>query len=144
MPVEQVPARSAPEPASVPTPPADAAPSAPVLPAAAEEGPITLQRMKDSWPEILEVVQKARMTAWLVAYTAQVRALKDDVLTLSFPSQNDVDSFKMAGTAGQPGVSEHLRQAIQQVLGLRVKYIARVEPSAAAPEAVRAAAERRP
>nr|WP_281357291.1 DNA polymerase III subunit gamma and tau [Rathayibacter agropyri] len=102
---------------------------------------ISLQRMKDTWPEILEVVQKAKMTAWLVAYTAQVRALQDDVLTLSFPSQNDVESFKMPGTAGQPGVSEYLRQAIQQVLGLRVKYIARVEPRAAAPEAERAAVE---
>lgn len=108
------------------------------------EPAVTLQRMKDTWPEILEVVQKAKMTAWLVAYTAQVRALKDDVLTLSFPSQNDVESFKMPGTAGQPGVSEYLRQAIQQVLGLRVKYIARVEPPAAAPEAERAAAEATP
>ncbi|QHC73081.1 DNA polymerase III subunit gamma and tau [Rathayibacter sp. VKM Ac-2805] len=108
---------------------------------ASADGAVTLQRMKDTWPEILEVVQKAKMTAWLVAYTAQVRALKDDVLTLSFPSQNDVESFKMPGTAGQPGVSEYLRQAIQQVLGLRVKYIARVEPRAAAPEAERAAVE---
>ncbi|QHC60638.1 DNA polymerase III subunit gamma and tau [Rathayibacter sp. VKM Ac-2760] len=121
--------------------PAAAASAASAPSAADEPGGVTLQRMKDSWPEILEVVQKARMTAWLVAYTAQVRALKDDVLTLSFPSQNDVDSFKMAGSAGQPGVSEHLRQAIQQVLGLRVKYIARVEPRAAAPEAERAAVE---
>ncbi|MWV58294.1 DNA polymerase III subunit gamma and tau, partial [Rathayibacter sp. VKM Ac-2754] len=132
---------TAPEPVA-PTP-EPARPAAPAI-AADEAGGVTLQRMKDSWPEILEVVQKARMTAWLVAYTAQVRALKDDVLTLSFPSQNDVDSFKMAGTAGQPGVSEYLRQAIQQVLGLRVKYIARVEPSAAAPEAERAATEAAP
>lgn len=113
----------------------------PEAPEPATEGAVTLQRMKDTWPEILEVVQKAKMTAWLVAYTAQVRALNDDVLTLSFPSQNDVESFKMPGTAGQPGVSEHLRHAIQQVLGLRVKYIARVEPRAAAPEAERAAVE---
>ncbi|SMH46063.1 DNA polymerase-3 subunit gamma/tau [Rathayibacter oskolensis] len=133
------------EPAEVPEP-VESAPSVPAAPAIAadEAGGVTLQRMKDSWPEILEVVQKARMTAWLVAYTAQVRALKDDVLTLSFPSQNDVDSFKMPGTAGQPGVSEYLRQAIQQVLGLRVKYIARVEPSAVAPEAERAAVEAAP
>lgn len=109
--------------ASASAAPASAAPT----PAADPNAPITLQRMKDAWPEILEVVQKTKMTAWLIAYTAQVRALKDDVLTLSFPSQNDVDSFKMTGQAGQPGVSEYLRQAIQQVLGLRVKYIARVD-----------------
>lgn len=131
-------------PAGAPAPSAETpepALSASVPPA---EGEVTLQRMKDTWPEILEVVQKARMTAWLVAYTAQVRALKDDVLTLSFPSENDVASFKMPGSAGQPGVSEYLRQAIQQVLGLRVKYIARVEPRATAPEAERAAVESAP
>ncbi|QHC65999.1 DNA polymerase III subunit gamma and tau [Rathayibacter sp. VKM Ac-2759] len=138
-------AAAAAEPVTSPPAPAAPAPSAPAPAVAADEaGGVTLQRMKDSWPEILEVVQKARMTAWLVAYTAQVRALKDDVLTLSFPSQTDVDSFKMPGTAGQPGVSEYLRQAIQQVLGLRVKYIARVEPSAVAPEAERAAVEAAP
>ncbi|NRG41624.1 DNA polymerase III subunit gamma and tau [Rathayibacter sp. VKM Ac-2835] len=141
-PADSTPAASTP---SGTTAPPSAAPAAAPHPSAADEpGGVTLQRMKDSWPEILEVVQKARMTAWLVAYTAQVRALKDDVLTLSFPSQNDVDSFKMAGSAGQPGVSEHLRQAIQQVLGLRVKYIARVEPRATAPEAERAAVEATP
>jgi DNA polymerase-3 subunit gamma/tau len=139
---DSTPADSTPADAATPSP---AAPAPAPHPSAADEpGGVTLQRMKDSWPEILEVVQKARMTAWLVAYTAQVRALKDDVLTLSFPSQNDVDSFKMAGSAGQPGVSEHLRQAIQQVLGLRVKYIARVEPRATAPEAERAAVEATP
>lgn len=136
-----------PTPAEAPVPPG-AEPATPAAASTAEassdDAPVTLQRMKDTWPEILEVVQKAKMTAWLVAYTAQVRALKDDVLTLSFPSQNDVESFKMPGTAGQPGVSEHLRQAIQQVLGLRVKYIARVEPRAVAPEAERAATEAPP
>ncbi|TDX75961.1 DNA polymerase-3 subunit gamma/tau [Rathayibacter sp. PhB151] len=141
-PADSTPADSRQADAATPSP---AAPAPAPHPSAADEpGGVTLQRMKDSWPEILEVVQKARMTAWLVAYTAQVRALKDDVLTLSFPSQNDVDSFKMAGSAGQPGVSEHLRQAIQQVLGLRVKYIARVEPRATAPEAERAAVEATP
>lgn len=131
-----------PEPSAPVAPPAASVPPAPSAPpaplASGDTGPITLQRMKDAWPEILEVVQKTKMTAWLIAYTAQVRALKDDVLTLSFPSQNDVDSFKMTGQAGQPGVSEYLRQAIQQVLGLRVKYIARVD--AARPDEAAAAA----
>lgn len=131
-------------PASTSGPSAGPSGAASTAPEHADDGAVTLQRMKDTWPEILEVVQKARMTAWLVAYTAQVRALKDDVLTLSFPSENDVASFKMPGTAGQPGVSEYLRQAIQQVLGLRVKYIARVEPPAAASEEERAAVEAAP
>ncbi|WP_407933055.1 DNA polymerase III subunit gamma and tau [Herbiconiux daphne] len=95
---------------------------------AAAAGEVSLQQLKDAWPEILEVVQKAKMTAWLVVYTAQVRALDGDVLTLAFPSENDVASFKERSAPGQ-GVSEFLRQAILDVLGLRVKYIARVDSS---------------
>ncbi|WP_218870134.1 DNA polymerase III subunit gamma and tau [Herbiconiux flava] len=98
----------------------------PVQAVAAAAGEVTLQQLKDAWPEILEAVQKAKMTAWLVVFTAQVRALDGDVLTLAFPSENDVASFKERSAPGQ-GVSEYLRQAILDVLGLRVKYIARVD-----------------
>jgi DNA polymerase-3 subunit gamma/tau len=50
--------------------------------------------------------------------------LTGDVLYLSFPSQRDVDSFKQP--AAGDTVSEILRQAIVDVLGLRVKFVARV------------------
>ncbi|MDO9398890.1 MAG: DNA polymerase III subunit gamma and tau, partial [Herbiconiux sp.] len=95
-----------------------AAAPAPSVAVAAAAGEVTLQQLKDAWPEILEVVQKAKMTAWLVVFTAQVRALEGDVLTLAFPSENDVASFKERSAPGQ-GVSEYLRQAILDVLGLR-------------------------
>ncbi len=101
-----------------------AAPAEGVLPAST----VTLQQLKDAWPEILEVVQKAKRTAWLVVFTAHLRALDGDVLTLAFPSENDVASFKERSAPGE-GVSEYLRQAILDVLGLRVKYIARVDGS---------------
>ena len=102
--------------------------------------PVTLQQMRDSWPEIVEVVEKARRTAWMVVVTATVQAYADDVLTLTFPSASDVENFKKPQGAGE-GVSEHLRRAIQSVLGVTVKYIARVEgaptrPTAPAREAV--------
>jgi DNA polymerase-3 subunit gamma/tau len=77
-------------------------------------------------------VQEAKRSAWTVVYTSQARALTDDVLTVSFVSQNDVDAFKQGGPSG---VSEVLRNAIIQVLGLRVKFIARAEGPAAAPVA---------
>ncbi|CAN5353461.1 hypothetical protein BH11ACT2_BH11ACT2_03430 [soil metagenome] len=93
-------------------------------------GPVTLQQVKDSWPEILEVVEKANRNAWLVVFTATAQTLNDDVLTLTFASQNDVDKFKQS-TPGGDSVSEVLRAAIVEVLGLRVKYIARVEQVAA-------------
>jgi DNA polymerase III subunit gamma/tau len=89
-------------------------------------GPVSLQQLKDSWPEILEVVEKANRNAWLVVFTATAQNLNEDVLTLTFASQNDVDKFKQS-TPGGDSVSEVLRSAILDVLGLRVKYIARVE-----------------
>ncbi|RII85243.1 DNA polymerase III subunit gamma and tau, partial [Clavibacter michiganensis] len=66
-------------------------------------------------------------SAWLVAVTATPRALADDVLTLAFVNANDAEKFKERGAPGQ-GVSDILRTAILDVLGIRVKFIARVEP----------------
>ncbi len=103
--------------------------TAPVTPKIA--GEVSLEQLRNSWPEILEVVQKAKMSAWTVVYTSQARALDGDVLTLSFVSQNDVDNFKQPQSAGE-GVSEHLRRAILEVLGIRVKFIARADAAAAA------------
>ncbi|ROS52887.1 DNA polymerase III subunit gamma and tau [Frigoribacterium sp. PhB24] len=115
--------------------------------AASGAAPVTLQQMRDSWPEIVEVVQKARRTAWMVVVTATVVDFADDVLTLAFPSANDVESFKRPQGAAE-GVSEYLRRAIVDVLGVKVKYIARVEgdrpagptPAGAPPAAAAAAA----
>jgi DNA polymerase-3 subunit gamma/tau len=96
--------------------------------------PVTLAQLRDAWPEILEVVQKAKRTAWMVVYTSTPRALNDDVLTLSFPSETDVSNFKERPTSGD-SVSEQLRAAITTVLGIRVKFRARVDVSAPGPAA---------
>jgi DNA polymerase-3 subunit gamma/tau len=107
-----------------------ASPARPTTPPA---GAVSLQQLKDAWPEVLERVGAAKRGAWMVAVTATVRNLEGDVLTLTFPSQHDVESFKQLN-AGH-GVSEYVRQAILDVLGIRVKYIARVDgaPVAAPP-----------
>ncbi|MEN2739522.1 DNA polymerase III subunit gamma and tau [Microbacterium sp. X-17] len=122
---EPAPAAAAPEPV--------AAPAAPAAPAAV--GAVSTQQVKDSWPQILDAVQRAKRSAWMVVFTAQVRSLNDDVLTLSFPSDNDVQSFRQPQSQGGQGVSEYLRQAIIDVLGIRVKFIARADgaPSGGAP-----------
>ncbi|WP_108249589.1 DNA polymerase III subunit gamma and tau [Planctomonas deserti] len=120
---------SAPAPEPAPVPESSSGPAAAVA-------PVTLQQLKDSWPQVVEVVQKAKRRAWMVAVTATPRALTEDyVLTLTFPSQNDADSFKQRSAPGD-GVSDYLRNAIQEVLGIRVKFIARVDgppPAASAP-----------
>ncbi|TFD71379.1 DNA polymerase III subunit gamma and tau [Cryobacterium gelidum] len=95
-------------------------------PAVIPGAPVSLQQLKDAWPEILEVVRTEKTTAWLVVYTAHVLGLNGDVLALSFPSQADVDSFKQQKVPGM-GTSDFLRTAIVAVLGLRVKFIARVD-----------------
>ncbi len=101
---------------------------------------MTVEQLRDAWPEILEIVEREKLSAWMVVMTATVRAFADEVLTLSFPSTNDVELFKRPVGAGE-GVSEYLRRAIQQLLGVRVKYIARVErPDEGGPAAPVAAA----
>jgi DNA polymerase-3 subunit gamma/tau len=94
--------------------------------------PVTLQQLRDSWPEILEVVKKTRQQSWMVVFPTTVRALADDVLTLSFPNETDVAGFRPAPGATE-SVSEHLRDAIFDVLGIRVKFLPRVEADGAAP-----------
>jgi DNA polymerase-3 subunit gamma/tau len=98
--------------------------------AVAEAKTVTIQQMRDSWPEILEVVKENR-NAWMVVYTSQARALDGEVLTVTFPNESDVASFKKPQGPGE-SVSEILRSAILAVLGLRVKFIAKVEPTLAA------------
>ena len=122
-------------PASTATPAAPAvtpAPAASVEPAAPEPttpaparpvGPVTVEHMRDAWTEVLAALEGISRSSWLIATAARVIALDGDILTLGFKSAADVAAFKKR-TAGQ-GPSEDLRQAIQHVLGIRVKYIAR-------------------
>jgi DNA polymerase-3 subunit gamma/tau len=114
---------------SAAVPPASV-PPAPEPEVVAEAKAVTLEQLRDSWPEILESM-KSKRSAWMVVFNSQVRALDGDILTLTFPNETDVANFKQPLGAGQ-GVSEILRKAIVDVLGLRVKFIARVEPTLAA------------
>ena len=93
---------------------------APVLPSV-----VTFQQVKDSWPEILERIEKAKRTAWMVLYTASPLALRDgNILDLSFTSQTDVDALKQRTIPGE-GVSDFLKQAVYDVLGFRPLLTAR-------------------
>lgn len=96
-------------------------------------GPVTTQQVRDAWPQILDVVQNAKRSAWTVAFAAQVRALDGDILTLSFTNDNDAKSFRQQSAPGNTSVSEYLRAAISDVLGVRVKFIARVDAPAPIP-----------
>jgi DNA polymerase-3 subunit gamma/tau len=97
------------------------APTPPVIPV----GPIELAHVRDAWPEVLAQLEVASRASWLVVSTATVRAFDDEVLTLSFRTAGDLNAFKTRTADGGP--SEDLRQALQTVLGVRVKYLARLE-----------------
>ncbi|GAA1961738.1 DNA polymerase III subunit gamma and tau [Agromyces allii] len=89
-------------------------------------GPVTVQQMRDAWPEVLAALQRVKRTAWMAALTAQVIDYRsdDDVLVLGFPSQNDVNDLR--GSAGAQSPAELLRAAITEVLGIQVKFVPRV------------------
>ncbi|MCC2031035.1 DNA polymerase III subunit gamma and tau [Microbacterium allomyrinae] len=111
---------------TAPAPAPAAADTAPA-PAPAPSGPVTLDRMRDSWSDVLGRLENVSRSSWMLASNAKVVALDDDVLTLAFPSQSDVVKFKQL--AAGKGPSEDLRQAILGALGIRVKYIAKHDPS---------------
>ena len=90
---------------------------------------ITTATVKAAWPMILETLAKQSRSAWAVAFTTKVIDFKDEVLTLLFQSQNDVDAFKSS-----QGAAEVLRQVIREQLGVVVKYRAKVAEAPVKPE----------
>ncbi|KQZ22622.1 DNA polymerase III subunit gamma/tau [Microbacterium sp. Root553] len=112
--------------------PASAA-SAPAEPAAAPAGPVSFEDLTAAWPAILKRLEDVSRTSWLLATAVQPLAFvaETEVLTLGFASQHDVAKFK--GTTPGSGPSDHLRSAIEQQLGVRVKYLPAPMPAGGAP-----------
>ena len=112
-----------PQPAPTPSPQSSSAPSAPV----------TFERVRDAWPAVLKRLEGISRTSWLLATAVQPLAYDSDseVLTLGFTSQHDVAKFK--GTTPGSGPSDHLRTAIEQEVGVRVKYLPAPMPPGGAP-----------
>ena len=97
--------------------PVEAAPVEVAAAPVAHLGAVTTQQFKDSWAEILTLVNKASKSAWMVAFSLSVIDFTDDVLTLKFMSQKDLESLKNSA-----GASDVLRKAIFDVLGVQVKF----------------------
>jgi DNA polymerase III subunit gamma/tau len=103
--------------------PAKAAPATPVAkPAAGSVPAVTQQALMNAWPEIIGQVKKESRAAWMVAFTLTVMDLTDDVLTLKFLSQKDLDSFRSDSKS-----TDALRKAIFAVLGIQVKFRPHIE-----------------
>ncbi|MFD5226578.1 DNA polymerase III subunit gamma and tau [Microbacterium sp. NPDC058342] len=102
-------------PAVEPSAEASTAPQAPA-------GPVDFDRFAASWPAVLTRLESISRASWLIATGTQPLAYDRDseVLTLGFASPADVPKFK--GTTPGQGPSDHLRAAIEQELGVTVKY----------------------
>lgn len=103
--------------------------TAPSVPAA----PVTFDAITAAWPAVLGRLEGISRSSWLLATAVQPLAYvtDNDVLTLGFTSQHDVAKFK--GTTPGSGPSDHLRTAIEQELGVRVKYVPAPMPAGGAP-----------
>jgi DNA polymerase-3 subunit gamma/tau len=100
--------------------------AAPVAkPAAGSVPAVTQQVLMSAWAEIIGQVKKESRAAWMVAFTLTVMDLTDDVLTLKFLSQKDLDSFKADSRS-----TDALRKAIFAVLGIQVKFRPHIEEGA--------------
>lgn len=103
----------------------------PVAKAAPAE--VSAASFKANWQTILDTLAKQSRSAWAVAFTSKVIDYNDEVLTLLFQSQKDVEAFRNAG-----GAAEVLRSVIRDMSGVSVKYRAKVAdaPSKVAPAPV--------
>lgn len=109
-------------PASEPSASVPAAPAASETATAAPTAPVTFERIQASWPAVLKRLESVSRTSWLVATGTQPLDfnVEKTVLTLGFASPADLTRFK--GTKPGDGPSDHLRAAIEQELGVTVKY----------------------
>lgn len=116
------PAYDAPAPTPVPE-----RPTAPTAESPAPEGgELTLPAVQAAWNGILARLEAISRSSWLVLQSARPVEASGDILTLVFTNQGDLATFKHRTPQGG-GVSEDLRTVIVDVLGIRVKYLARYE-----------------
>ena len=113
--------------------PAEAKPVAEKPVAKAAPAEVSAAYFKANWQIILDTLAKQSRSAWAVAFTSKVIDYNDEVLTLLFQSQKDVEAFRNAG-----GAAEVLRSVIRDMSGVSVKYRAKVAdaPSKVAPAPV--------
>lgn len=130
-PVAVAPVASAP--ASAPASAALVAPAvAPAPPQAMPAlAPITFDMFKSSYSDVLDKLAGMSRLAWAVILPQTLLAFDGEILDIAFNSEADLASFKNGGTTSP---SELFRRAINEVLGVQVKYRAKVASSNEAPK----------
>nr|WP_281069508.1 DNA polymerase III subunit gamma and tau [Microbacterium amylolyticum] len=95
---------------------------------------LTLDGLRQAWPRVIAVLESANRSSWLVMQSASAAHVGGDVVGLAFTNQSDLGRFKTRAADGS-GVSEDLRAAIENVLGQRVKFLAKHIPTLDSPPA---------
>ena len=134
-PVAAAPVASAPASGPV-VAPASAAPVAPAAAPAAPQAmpalaPISFDMFKSSYSDVLDKLAGMSRLAWAVILPQTLLSFDGEVLDIAFNSEADLASFKNGGTTSP---SELFRRAINEVLGVQVKYRAKVASSNEAPK----------
>ena len=132
-PVAAAPVASAPASAPASAAPVSAAPAAaPAAPQAMPAlAPITFDMFKSSYSDVLDKLAGMSRLAWAVILPQTLLAFDGEILDIAFNSEADLASFKNGGTTSP---SELFRRAINEVLGVQVKYRAKVASSNEAPK----------
>lgn len=110
-------------PTPAPEAPAPETSTPPETPAApAPSGPVDIDRIRAVWPAVLGRLESVSRTSWLLVTAVQPLDYEagTEVLTVGFASQQDLAKFK--GQTPGNGASDHLRAAIEQEVGVKVKY----------------------
>ena len=92
---------------------AESAPAAPVL------APVTQDDLKQAWPEVMEKMKELSKAGWQIVYVMKPVAFDGEVLDIYFAQETDAQAFRDGGSKSP---SELLRQAVIEVLGVKIKY----------------------
>ena len=95
--------------------------------------PVTLDVLREAWPAVIDRLESIRRASWMVAMQTRPLHLEqtDDghVLTLGFPSPKEIEKFKPKALGGTDAHVD-VRQAINDVVGITVRFLPRVDAAA--------------
>lgn len=111
--------------------PADDEPAKASAPAA-DPKPFTGESLRAAWPRILADVEKSNRATWLVLQAAAPAGVQDDIVRLAFTNPGDLAQFKTRAADGS-GPSTDLRDAIEKVFDIRVRFVAKHIPGDGGP-----------
>ena len=114
--------RVAPAPAAATVSAPAAAPVTQSIPVIAE---LDIAQIQRQWPAVLKALADISRPSWALAQNLKAASFDENILALEFDTANDSETFKKA--SGAPG---HLRQAIQDVLGINPQFRATVKAAA--------------